>query len=112
MNDEGAIAHVMPGPLLVAVFAVLIALTGATVAATWFDLGSLNLLIALLIATIKAALVALYFMHLRYDHPFNAVIFLVGLLFLALFLSLTLLDVEQTLPDVQQFQQATGRQSS
>lgn len=109
MNEEGAIAHVMPWPLLVAVFAALIALTVATVAATWFDLGSANLLIAMVIATVKASLVVLYFMHLRYDHPFNAVIFVTGLLFLALFLSLTLLDVDQTQPDVLRYQQATER---
>ena len=56
--------------------------TVATVAATWVDLGGWNLWIALGIATVKASLVALYFMHLRYDNPFYALIFVTALVFL------------------------------
>ncbi|OHB85046.1 MAG: hypothetical protein A2V98_15850 [Planctomycetes bacterium RBG_16_64_12] len=99
-SEHGALAHVMPLPVLLAVFALLMGLTVATVSATWIDLGPWNLGIALGIATVKAALVALYFMHLRYDHPFNALIFLTGLLFLALFLSLTLLDTLEYQPAI------------
>ena len=80
----------------VSVFAALILLTGLTVLLhepQWqARLGEWSLVAAMLIATAKAALVALYFMHLRYDHPFHAVIFAAALLFLALFLALTLLD--------------------
>ena len=100
------LAHVVPVPVLLAVFAVLMVLTGATVAATWIDLGAWNLAIALGIATLKAALVALYFMHLRYDHPLNALIFVVALAFLALFLSLTLLDTSQYQPDIDNWSQS------
>jgi cytochrome c oxidase subunit 4 len=99
------LAHVVPLPVLLAVFAALIVLTVLTVGATRFDLGGWNLGIALGIATVKAALVALYFMHLRYDHPFHAVVFLVALLFLALFLSLTLLDTMQYQPDIERRQE-------
>jgi cytochrome c oxidase subunit IV len=94
-------AHVAPLRVLLGVFAVLLALTFTTVAATWFDFGGWALAIALGIATVKASLVALYFMHLRYDNPFYAVIFLTALLFLALFLSLTLLDSLQYQPEVE-----------
>ncbi len=69
-----ALGHVVPVAVLLVVFGALIVLTAATVAATWIDLGGWNLGIALGIATVKAALVALYFMHLRYDHPFHALI--------------------------------------
>lgn len=93
--------HVVPGQVLFGVFVALLALTGLTVAATWVDLGPANLLIAVGIATVKAILVALFFMHLWYDHPFYGLIFTVGLLFLALFLGLTLVDVRQTFPEVQ-----------
>lgn len=106
MDEHAPLAHVMPVPVLLAVFAALIALTAATVAATWFDLGSANLFVAMAIAAVKGGLVALYFMHLRFDHPFNAVILLAALLFLVLFLSLTLLDTEQYQGDIQQFQQS------
>ena len=82
-------------------FAVLLALTFLTVAATWFDVGGWGLAIALGIATIKASLVVLYFMHLRYDNPFYAVVFIAALMFLALLLSLTLLDTLQYQPEVE-----------
>ena len=99
-HSEHGLAHVVPLPVLAAVFAALAVLTFADVAATWFDWGEFNLWIALGIATVKAALVALYFMHLRYDHPFNGLIFVAGLLFLALFLAMTLLDTAQYQPDI------------
>ncbi len=94
------IAHVVPVRVLLAVFAVLLALTALTVAATWVDLGQWNLWIAIGIATVKASLVALYFMHLRYDNPFYALIFVTALVFLAVFLSLTLMDTLQYAPTI------------
>lgn len=99
--EHEQIAHVMPIPILLAVFAALIVGTIATVAAAYVDLGELNLLIALGIATAKASLVAVYFMHLRYDNPFHALIFCIALAFLALFLMLTLLDTSQYRPEIQ-----------
>ncbi len=56
------------------------------------------------IATMKAALVALYFMHLRYDHPFHSLVFVAGLVFLTLFLALTLLDTLQYQPTIETWQ--------
>ncbi|MGO8689582.1 MAG: cytochrome C oxidase subunit IV family protein [Thermoguttaceae bacterium] len=94
------IAHVVPPSVLLTVFAVLMVLTLATVAATWVNLGSWNLWIALGIATVKASLVALYFMHLRYDNPFYALIFVTALVFLGLFLVLTLMDTLQYAPTI------------
>ncbi len=52
----------------------------------------MNTVVAILIASIKGSLVALFFMHLRHD-KFNAVIFILGLFFLAVFLIFTLFDV-------------------
>jgi cytochrome c oxidase subunit 4 len=104
-SGRADMAHVMPVPVLLGVFVTLISLTVLTVAVTWHDFGSWNLLIALAIATIKASLVALYFMHLRYDHPFNGLVFVVALVFLALFMSLTLLDTEQYQADIASYQQ-------
>ncbi len=109
-KHEG-LAHVMPVPVLLAVFGALMVLTVLTVAVSqpkielgnWsleLDFGGWHLAIAMAIATLKATLVALYFMHLRYDHPFNAVIFLTALLFLGLFLSLIMLDTIQYQPDI------------
>ena len=73
---------------------VLLILTAITVGASYIQFGSLNVVIALTIATIKATLVALFFMHLRHDKPVNAVIACAGFLFLGLFLLFTFLDVD------------------
>ncbi len=92
--------HVMPVPILVAVWLVLIALTVVTVAITFVDLGPFNIWAALGIALFKASLVALYFMHLKYDSPFNGFILIVSLAFVVLFIGITLLDATQYKPDM------------
>jgi len=85
-------AHVVPIPVLLAVFAVLIVLTALTYAATFVDLGAFNIWIALLIAVVKGSAVALWFMHLRYDKPFYGVVLATSLLFVALFIGISLMD--------------------
>lgn len=107
-GDAIPLAHVIPAQVLVAVFAALIVLTGVTVAVTWVDLGPWNLVAAMAIATVKASLVALYFMHLRYDHPFHGLVFVAALVFLALFLVPTLQDTVDAEPAVQQFREAAA----
>lgn len=92
--ELGEVGHVVPLPVLLGVWAALIVLTGATVAVTYVDLGPLNLWVAMLIATVKAGLVALYFMHLRYDHPLYGVLLVSALFFVALFIGLTLIDAQ------------------
>jgi len=44
---------------------------------------------------VKASLVVLFFMHLRWDKPFNAIVFIGCLIFVGLFISLALLDTGQ-----------------
>jgi cytochrome c oxidase subunit 4 len=97
---EHGLAHVMPVTTLLAVFAALIMLTILTVAATLVPTGAFEIWISLGIATVKAGLVAAYFMHLRYDNPVNALIFVFGLFFVALFLGFTLMDTHQYQPDL------------
>lgn len=86
------VGHVVPVSVLVGTLTALLVLTVITVRATDFNLGPLNIWIAMLIATTKAALVVLYFMHLRYDRPINAVVFIASLLFVALFITFALID--------------------
>ncbi len=99
--DEGP-GHVVPFGVLLGVFIALLALTYLTVAARSIHLGSLNIWIALGIATIKGALVVLYFMHLRYDSPFYAIVFLTALAFVLLFLGITILDTIHYQPDIEE----------
>ena len=92
-TDDGQVhAHVAPVSFYAKVFGTLIGLTVVTVSAANIDLGPANLPIAILIATIKASLVVTFFMHLKDDRRFNALVFLSALLFGAIFLTYTLND--------------------
>jgi cytochrome c oxidase subunit 4 len=84
--------HVTGPKTYAAVLGALLVLTIVTVQASYLDFGSMNTVVALLIATAKASLVALFFMHLRHD-KFNAIIFVGGLLFLAIFIIWTMFDL-------------------
>ncbi|MCB1161480.1 MAG: cytochrome C oxidase subunit IV family protein [Candidatus Krumholzibacteriia bacterium] len=84
--------HVVPLKVLLGVWAALLFFTFVTVAVTWINLGPLSLPVAIGIATVKAMLVALFFMHLKYDRPFNAVVLVSSIFFVLLFVGLALLD--------------------
>jgi cytochrome c oxidase subunit 4 len=72
----------------------LLILTGITIGASYIDLGSGNVVVALIIATIKASLVVLFFMHLRWDKPVYGIVAMAGFLFLGIFLMFDLIDQE------------------
>jgi cytochrome c oxidase subunit IV len=77
----------------VALGAGLLVLTAVTVKAAFIDLGAFNPVIALLIATIKATLVILYFMHVKgASEKLTGVVVVSGFFFLAILLSLSLAD--------------------
>lgn len=88
------VPHILPLSMYFAVGGGLLFLTFVTVWVSYFDFGSFNLLVALAVAGLKASLVALFFMHLWWDHKFNAVIFVSSLLFLAVFIGFTMFDTE------------------
>jgi caa(3)-type oxidase subunit IV len=98
MSNEHAAAsaphkpHVLPLRTYFFVWIGLLILTFITVRVSYFNFGTWNLIVAMGIATVKASLVALFFMHLKYDEKFNGVIFLGSLAFLGIFFVLTLAD--------------------
>lgn len=94
---QPAVGHVVPLRLLAGVFAALVLLTVVTVAVTYVDLGPLSIWVALGIAVFKAALVALYFMHLRWDSPYHGMVLIAALFFVILFIGITILDTHQNL---------------
>ena len=94
----------MPKWMLIAVFSALLFLTAATVVIAGFELGTYEVLIAMAIATIKAILVATFFMHLKYDNPLNAAILCFSFIFVALFLGLTILDTQAYRGEVDSWQ--------
>ncbi len=96
----GAPPHVLAPRVLLGTAAALLALTATTVAISLVDLGRANVVIALAVATAKATLVALFFMHLRYGRRAHAVALAGAALFAALLVGFVLLDTTLYQPDV------------
>jgi len=84
--------HITPKKTLFIVFGVLVVLTIVTAVTAQIDLGGFNVPLALAIACTKAALVLAIFMALKYDNRVNTLIFSVGVVFVVVFLLITLLD--------------------
>lgn len=85
------LGHIVPFKVYATIFGTLVALTVITVAISRIDFGVLNIVIAMLVASVKAMLVALFFMHLKYEKPITWMfaffpIFLLGLLIGGVFL--------------------------
>jgi len=73
--------------------AILLVLTATTVGAAFVNLGPFNPVIALLIATIKATLVVLFFMHVKgASEKLTGAVVVSGFFFLAILISLSLAD--------------------
>lgn len=94
----GGAAHVLPPRVLLGAAAALLALTALTVAASRLDLGQANVVVALLIACLKASVVALVFMHLLYENRFQVVVLVVSALFAVLLVSFVVFDTTQYQP--------------
>jgi cytochrome c oxidase subunit IV len=94
-HDEHAAAHEHGGvAIYTRTLIALLILTGVTVGAAYINLGSGNIVIALTIATIKAILVALFFMHLMWEKPMYSLIAMAGFVFLGIFIGFCLLDFD------------------
>lgn len=83
-QDHDSAHHIIPIKTYLYVFTALIILTVLTVTSAAQDFGTMNIVIAIVIASIKASLVFLWFMHLKYDELVNRVIILVSLFMVAL----------------------------
>jgi cytochrome c oxidase subunit IV len=86
--------HVTPLWIYIATWLALMALTAITVGVSYLNLGAANLAIALIVATTKATIVALFFMHLRWDLRFHSIIFTFSVIFLFIFIWFTMYDTE------------------
>ena len=84
--------HIIPLRVYLTIGGLLLVLTGITVWVSTIHLGEWNVVAALTIAAIKASLVAFFFMHLYYDNKLYFLVFLAGILFLALFIGFTMID--------------------
>jgi cytochrome c oxidase subunit IV len=84
--------HVSSTAMFSTVLLILLVLTIVTVGVSRIDFGAANMLIAMAIASIKASLVILFFMHVKWDTAINKIVFLSSFLFLSLLFIFTLAD--------------------
>lgn len=108
-EHHGFHPHVTPLWVYFAVYAALLVLTVATVGLYRLDPGHhlvsigfspnlahpINMVLSMIIATIKASLVAMIFMHLWWDNKYYLLLFLGSIIFLAVFMIVTLFDTER-----------------
>jgi cytochrome c oxidase subunit 4 len=94
-HDGQVHPHIVSPALLLGVYGILVLATIATVAVTFVNLGEFNIWVALAIAVFKAALVILYFMHLRWDSLFNGIILISALAFVMVFIGVALMDTSE-----------------
>jgi cytochrome c oxidase subunit 4 len=85
--------HVMPSKLYYGIWIALMVLTVVTAAVSFVDLGPMNTVVALVIATFKAVLVVLFFMHVKYaSEKLTKLVVISAIFFLILLLGLSMMD--------------------
>ncbi len=84
--------HIVPDYTQFKVWVALIILTAATVAASVMYPGRIGVGVALIVTPLKATLILMYFMHLKFERPVFVIMFLVAISILATLMGLTFLD--------------------
>ena len=85
--------HIVPLGLYALIGVTLLVMTGVTYGVALIDLGPLNTIVALCIATFKATLVVLIFMHVKYtSEKLTKAVIISAIFFLGLLLTLSLAD--------------------
>lgn len=79
--------------LFVLTWLALLALTALTVTVAGMHLGGLSVAVALIVAAIKATVVLLFFMHLKYERPVFRTMLFVCIGTFAIFIGITFLDM-------------------
>ncbi len=91
-HDDHDLYHVMPIGNYFKVFGILLVFTFITILASG-RFGHADVIVAMAIATFKAALVMLFFMHLKYDNMTNRVIIGSGFFFLLVLFAFSTFDL-------------------
>jgi cytochrome c oxidase subunit 4 len=84
--------HVVPTKTYIAIWATLMVMTLVTTLVAFVDLGRFNAVLALAIATFKASLVVLFFMHAKYAPRLMRVVIVAGIFWLLLLLAFSEVD--------------------
>ena len=93
MQEHEQQIHISSYKLLAFVLATLLVLTVVTVGVSYVDMGFFNVPIALLIASTKATIVLLFFMHLKYEGKAIVISFTSTVFFLVIMIGFTFWDV-------------------
>ncbi len=104
-HHDDQIGHIVPIKFLVFICCILLFLTAVTVWVSRYDFTAINIaemgiIMALAVATVKATIVGLYFMHLRWDRAFVGFIFVGSILFVVLFIGIALTDTMEYQPSI------------
>ena len=104
-HHDDQIGHIVPVKFLALICGILLFLTAVTVWVSRYDfadinISELNIIVAMIVATIKATLVGLYFMHLRWDRPVIGFIYVFAILLVVLFVGMALTDSTAYQPDI------------
>ena len=92
MSGHNDTHHIVSPATYLGIILTLMALTGITVWAAFVDLGRFNIVVALAIATCKATLVVLFFMHAKYSPKRTQLVIIAGIFWLAILLFMTMSD--------------------
>jgi cytochrome c oxidase subunit IV len=84
--------HVIPVKVFTAVLVVLLVLTAITVAIAQVDFGEMNIVVAMLVASIKAYLVVYYFMHGAHENKIVVTYIVLPFILLIIMIGGTLID--------------------
>ena len=84
--------HVVPLKIYFLIFFALMIGTSLTVAAAFVNMGFMNTPVALVIALIKASLVIMFFMHVKYSPKLVGLFSIAGFFWLCIMLALTMQD--------------------
>jgi cytochrome c oxidase subunit 4 len=84
--------HIVSPRIYIIVGATLLVFTGLTVLASLFELGVWNPIVALFIAVVKATIVVLFFMHVKYSSKLTKLTVLAGLFTFMALVGMTLAD--------------------
>ncbi|MGB7844300.1 MAG: cytochrome C oxidase subunit IV family protein [Candidatus Acidiferrum sp.] len=92
MSEQEHTEHIVKPGTYVAIITTLLILTGLTVTAAYINLGRFNIVVALGIATLKATLVVLFFMHAKFSPGRTKLVIFAGIFWLLMLLFMTLSD--------------------
>ena len=84
--------HILPTRVYYLIFGTLMLCTYLTVQAAFLDLGPFNTIVAMAIAVLKATLVILFFMHVKYSSRLTWAVVIGALFFLGILFALTMND--------------------